>query len=244
VPAEGAEAATSADAAEPATAPASSAPAAVDRRSFVRAIAGESVTTAGRIAGISGALAGSVITAARAASEGFAALGAPSAPPSTAPTAVAPKVSLPVPAAPAPVAAVPLPLTDADRGLLERLQLGLLATNQPGAAPAVGIVRFVFDGAVFRIPGRSATARTANLQRDPFAALTVIDPETGDALLLAGRSRILYGGDGRDAAAEVLAACGVTLPDGWAAADSRGDPVLMVLTPQRLFRRRAADERP
>jgi len=218
------------------------APAGVGRRSFVRAIAGESVTTVGKLAGISGMLMGSVVTAARAANDSFTALGGPGA--TAPPRPTVPATPLPVPAAPAAVAVTSLRLSEVDRTVLGSLQLGLLATNQPGAAPAVGVVRFLFDGEAFRFPGRSATARTANLQRDPFASLTLIDPDTGDALLLAGRTRIVYGAEGRQGAAEVLTACDVPLPEGWQTADARGDPVLVVLTPQRLFRRRVADERP
>jgi len=232
----------------PDTVTADQAAATVDRRRFVKSIAGESVTTAGRLAGISGMLMGSVVSAAKAAGDTFTALGG-----STTPTAAAaPAASvmqlsvLPAPAAPAPAPtpATPLRLSEADLATLTSLRVGLLATNQPGAAPAVGVVRFVFDGTTFRIPGRSATARTGNLQRDPFASLTLIDPENGDALLLAGRARIVYGTDGRDGSAAVLAACDVPLTDGWEAPDSRGEPILVVLEPQRLFRRRAGDERP
>lgn len=235
-----------------AAAPPATPPAPVDRRGFVRAIASDGVTAAGMLAGISGSLVGSLTAAAKAAGETLGTLGVPSS------AAKAPGGSPASPAVPRPSALPPLPapasgpaapatppvLSDTDRAVLDALTLGLLATNQAGGAPAVGIVRFRFDGAVFRIPGRSATARTGNLQRDPFAALTLIDPATGDALLAAGRTRILYGTDGHDGAADVLAACDVPLPDGWDASDSRGEPVLIVLELQRLFRRRAADERP
>jgi hypothetical protein len=210
----------------------------VDRRDFMKAITGESITTIGKLAGLSGTVAGAVMAGARAASDGFAALGA--APESPVPS-LPPR---PVPAAPAPAPAAALKLSDADRATVAALSIGLLATNQPGAAPAMGIVRFSWDGTAFRIPGRSATARTANLQRDPFAALTLVDPATGDALLLAGRARIRYGAEGRDGVAETLRALGSEPEDGWDRADTRGDPVLIVLEPQRCFRRRAADERP
>ena len=216
-------------------------PTAVGRRSFVRSMAGESVTTAGRLAGISGMVTGSVFAAVRAAGDGFGALGGPK----VAAGAPAPAFK-PIPAPrPLPAAAGPITpprISDADRATIEMLSVGLLATNQPGAAPAVGVVRFRFDGEAFRIPGRSATARTSNLQRDPFASLALVDPDTGDAILIAGRARIVYGSDGRDGAAAVLDACGITLAEGWDAADSRGEPVLVVLEPQRLFRR-GPDER-
>ena len=231
--------------AAPEAAATAASPAAVDRRGFVRSIASDGVTAAGMLAGLSGSLLGSMTAAAKAAGTSLGTLGAPS--PMAVPVPAAPRpdlAPLPVPAVAAPVPVTPPALTDADRAVLETLTLGLLSTNQAGGPPAVGIVRFRFDGAAFRIPGRSATARTGNLQRDPFAALTLIDPATGHALLAAGRARILYGTDGRDAAAEVLAASEVPLPDGWDAADSRGEPVLIVLELQRLFRRKAADERP
>jgi hypothetical protein len=229
-----------------ATDPAAPAPATVDRRGFVRALAGESVTTAGRLAGLSGAMSGAVIAGVRAAGESFAALGgrpaggttAPVPVPVRRPTFVPPR--LPGDGAPLP----PLRLADADRSVLEAVSVGLLATNQPGAAPAMGAVRFAWDGVAFHIPGRSDTARTANLQRDPHASLTVIDPETGDALLIAGRARVVYGAEGRAGAAEALAACGIELPETWQAPDTRGDPVLVVLEPARVLRRRVADERP
>jgi hypothetical protein len=134
-------------------------------------------------------------------------------------------------------------IIDVDRLVLEAQSLGLLATNQVNAAPSVGVVRYVFDGVAIRIPGRSATARTANLQRDPHASLTVIDPATGEALLVAGRAAIVYGASGRDGVAEVLAACGLEAADGWDAPDSRGDPVLVVLEVLRVIRR-GPDERP
>jgi hypothetical protein len=215
---------------------------AVDRRGFVRAIAGDSITTAGMLAGLTGALTGSLMAAAKAGGAGLAALGAPASPDAT--TTVTRSPSIPAPAAPTPVPAGLLTLTDADRQVLESLTVGLLSTNQAGGPPAVGIVRFRWDGSAFRIPGRSATARTTNLQGHPYAALTLIDPTTGNALLAAGGTHIIYGAEGRDEAATVLTACEVPLPDDWDRADHRGEPVLIVLQPQRLFRRSPADERP
>jgi hypothetical protein len=213
----------------------------VGRRSFVRALAGDGVTTAGKLAGMSGMLAGSMMAAVRAAGDEFAALGGSPAP---APPAVRPKRPT-LPPAPTPAGpAVPLRLAEADQAVLESVTIGLLATNQPNAAPAMGVVRCWWDGATFRIPGRSDTARTANLQRDPFASLTIIDPLTGDALLIAGRTRLSYGPDGRDGVAVVLEALGMPRDEGWDAPDGRGAPILVVLEPLRLIRRSATDERP
>ncbi len=215
---------------------------AVDRRNFMRAITADGIVTAGRLAGMSGALAGAMIAGAKAANESFAALGGlPAAAP--APTA-APMTPLPAPATPAPAPAGPFTAAPADLAVFEALSAGILATSQTGAAPPTGIVRFAWDGAAFRIPGRDATARIASLQRDPFASLTLIDPSTGDALLIAGRVRLIHGTEGRDGAEEVLAACGIDLPDGWDRPDARGLPILVVLEPQRCFRRSPADERP
>lgn len=215
---------------------------AVDRRNFMRAITADGIVTAGRLAGMSGALAGAMIAGAKAANESFAALGdlAAAAP---APAA-APMTALPAPATPAPAPAGPFAAAPADLAVFEALSAGILGTSQTGAAPPTGIVRFAWDGAAFRIPGRDATARIASLQRDPFASLTLIDPSTGDALLIAGRVRLIHGTEGRDGAEEVLAACGVALPDGWDRPDARGLPILVVLEPQRCFRRSPADERP
>lgn len=213
---------------------------AVDRRNFMRVITADGIVTAGRLAGMSGAIAGAMIAGAKAANESFAALGGEVA---VAPTPTArPALPLPAPAAPAPNA--PFTPAPADLAVFESLSAGILATSQPGGPPPTGIVRFAWDGTAFRIPGRDATARTASLQRDPFASLTLIDPATGEALLVAGRTRIVHGTDGRDAAAEVLTACGVDLPDGWDRTDARGAPILVVLEPQRCFRRAPADERP
>ena len=50
-------------------------PAPVGRRSFMRAITGDSITTAGKLAGMSGMVAGSLIAAAKAAGDSFSALG-------------------------------------------------------------------------------------------------------------------------------------------------------------------------
>lgn len=219
-------------------------PVGVDRRGFIRALAGEGVSTAGRLAGLSGAMAEAVVAGARAAGESFGVLGAPA--PSAPPASTAPPRRVsgpPAPGTPDP-SAPPLRLADEDRAAIESLSLGLLATNQPGAAPAVGIARFTWDGSAFRIAGRSATARISNLQRDPFAALTLIDPGTGDALLLAGRARLLHGEAGREGAMEVMVATGAELADGWDRADARGDPIVIILEPQRCLRRRASDERP
>jgi hypothetical protein len=212
----------------------------VDRRNFMRVITADGIVTAGRLAGMSGALAGAMIAGARAANESFAALGGATAP--SAPTA-RPTTPLSVPATPPPAPTAPFTPAPADLAVFERLSAGILATSQSGGPPPTGIVRFAWDGTAFRIPGRDATARTASLQRDPFASLTLIDPATGEALLVAGRTRIVHGTEGRDAAAEVLAACGVDLPDGWDRPDARGAPILVVLEPQRCFRRSPADER-
>jgi hypothetical protein len=188
---------------------------------------------------MSGALAGAMIAGAKAANESFTALGG-AATPAPAPTA---RPALPLPAASAPAPTTPFTPSAADLAVFEALSAGILATSQTGAAPPTGIVRFAWDGSAFRIPGRDATARIASLQRDPFASLTLIDPATGEALLISGRVRLVHGTDGRDGAAEVLAACGVELPDGWDRPDARGLPILVVLTPQRCFRRSPADER-
>ena len=211
----------------------------VDRRQFVRAMAGETVNSAGRLAGMSGMVAGALTAAARAAGDGFAALGG--APQGAAAPAARVRHPTPSRAVPPPMSASPI--ADADRLVLEDQSLGLLATNQTNTAPSMGVVRYTFDGRAFRIPGRSATARTSNLQRDPHASLTVIDPATGEALLAAGRAAIVYGEAGRDGVAEVMAACGVEVSEGWEAPDNRGDPVLVVLEVQRVIRR-GPDERP
>jgi hypothetical protein len=220
---------------------------ALDRRSFVRAIAGDGVVTAGRVAGLSGLLTGSVLAAAKAATEGFRALGGPAiAAPTDPPAPAAPRPRPTVPPRPVPAATstLPPPLADADRAVLEAATIGRLATNQPGGPPAVGLARFRFLDGAFLVPGRSATARTTNLQRDPHASITVIDPDTGDALLAAGTARLVHGAEGQEAAAAVLGACAIELTDDWARPDSRGEPILVVVELTRLFRRRPAHERP
>ncbi|MFN8621483.1 MAG: pyridoxamine 5'-phosphate oxidase family protein [Chloroflexota bacterium] len=218
----------------------------VDRRNFVRAITSDGVVAAGRLAGLTGMLTGSMVAAAKAAGDSFATLGGleTAAPSPAAAPAARPRPAVPPRPVGAPPFTPPPALGDVDRAVLESATLGLLATNQPGGPPAVGLARFRFVDGAFLVPGRSATARTTNLQRAPYASMTVIDPGNGDALLAAGTARLVYGEEGREAAAAVLDACGVQLAEGWERTDSRGEPILVVLELTRLFRRRPADERP
>jgi hypothetical protein len=219
---------------------------AVGRRSFVRALAGDAVGAAGRIAAISGAMHGSMLAAGRALTEGIEELGpegvtAARPGPSTPSAAAAPAAGSggfgPTPHPP--TEPKPALVLEADvREALVRARTAVMAANEPGCAPQLSVSPVAFDGEVFQLPGRSMTARIANLQRDARATLAVLDGDSGDWYVITGVVELLHGDAARDAC-DVLLASGATAHLPGAPAASGNLPVLIVLRPERVLRRPA-----
>jgi hypothetical protein len=200
---------------------------AVGRRRFVQQLAGEAVGHAGRLAGMSQVVHSSMVAAGRAFSEGMESISEADA--ATPKQARAIRPTEPVPPAPASSPRV-AEITPEIRQILERAETAVMAANQPGAAPQLSVSRLSFDGEALRIPSRQMTARVANLQRDPQVTLAILDSQTGDALVVAGRAELVYGEE-----AGPVETSGTIVP---------GDsPVMIVLRPERITRRSAEGSR-
>jgi hypothetical protein len=188
----------------------------VGRRRFVRQLAGDAVGTAGRLAGMSHVVHDSMVAAGRAFTEGMESIG-------EAPRGTRPAGPASHPAAPA----RPVEITPEIRRVLERARTGVMAVNQPDDAPQMSVSIVRFDGESFRIPGRAMTARVANLQRDPRATLAITDE--GESVVITGRVELVYGEEAKAGLGAADAAASV----------APGDvPVLIVLRPERIVRRR------
>lgn len=67
------------------------------------------------------------------------------------------------------------PPTHAD--LLSQPLIGHLATLRPGGVPQSSPVWFHWDGELLRVSQTSGAQKLRNLERHPYAALSVLDPE-------------------------------------------------------------------
>lgn len=175
-----------------------------DRRSFLRQLSGDAVTTAGKLAGASTVLRRSLVAAGEAAVghlEQTADLngrsvdreeGAPDLPPTGTSPAVEASVATQVVSstvAPDPVAA----LTPEQHAFLTNGTRAALAANDPGGHPLVAFTTFHWDGSVIRLPARDSTARTIDIDRDPRVSLLIDDPGSDAWVAVAGVASLVYG---------------------------------------------------
>jgi PPOX class probable F420-dependent enzyme len=70
------------------------------------------------------------------------------------------------------------------RSLLEPAGNAVLATIRKDGRPQLSNIRYAWDGVVFRVSLTDGRAKTANLRRDPRAALEVTSPDLWQYVVL------------------------------------------------------------
>jgi PPOX class probable F420-dependent enzyme len=187
------------DGAEPAASPAGDA----DRRSFLRQLSGDAVRTAGRLAGASALIRGSLAAAGEMAvrdleSEADADSPMP-APADTGLANPAPERRIPADAGPVPVpmaVAVPDPvaaMTAEQHAFLDRGSTAVLAVNDPAGSPHITASMYHWDGTALRLPAQDFTARAINIDRDPRVSVLIEDPASGAWVAISGSASLIYG---------------------------------------------------
>lgn len=186
-----------------------------DRRSFLRQLSGDAVTTAGKLAGASMVLSRSLVAAGEAAvrhleqtadvnGRSVGREGAPDLPPTgTSPAAEASLATQVVSStvSPDPVAA----LTPEQHAFLTNGTRAALAVNDPGGHPLVAFTTFHWDGSLIRLPARDSTARTIDIDRDPRVSLLIDDPGSDAWVAVAGVASLVYGDQVEPAVRLILA---------------------------------------
>lgn len=177
-----------------------------DRRTFLRQLSGDAIVTAGKLAGASAVLRRSLVAAGEAAVEHVegATANESSADHVDAPLdaqapditgAAAPDTADPVARQatrpPDPVVA----LTSEQHAFLTNGTRAVLAVNDPGGHPLVASAPFHWDGSIIRLPARDATARVADIDRDPRVSLLIDDPASDAWVAVGGMASLVYGAE-------------------------------------------------
>ena len=230
------------------------------RRTFLRQLSGDAVSTAGRLAGFSSIIRRTVVAAGVTAARGLEATVEEKAPAGATPGSTI-TVEMPAPSPgpepasaagtipPAPAAGtIPpasrarerpdpvLALSPAQHDFLTGAISATMAVNDPAGPPHLTSSMFHWDGSMIRLPAQLFTARATNVDRDPRISLLVHGSTSETWVAITGAASICYGEQAADDTRQILAK--YHGPDEvarrWEEMAAEGDRIVIQVRPTRF----------